>query len=50
MINNKKLIKTYMDQFNFQVDLDAIVGELPIGVRQKVEILKMVRYYLKWQD
>jgi simple sugar transport system ATP-binding protein len=38
----KKLIKTYMDQFNFQVDLSAIVGELPIGVRQKVEILKML--------
>jgi ABC-type uncharacterized transport system ATPase subunit len=38
----KKLIKTYMDQFNFQLDLNAIVGELPIGVRQKVEILKML--------
>jgi len=38
----KKLIKTYMDQFNFQVDLDSIVSELPIGVRQKVEILKML--------
>jgi general nucleoside transport system ATP-binding protein len=38
----KKVIKTYMDQFNFQLDLDAIVGELPIGVRQKVEILKML--------
>ncbi len=38
----KKLIQTYMDQYNFQLDLDAIVGELPIGVRQKVEILKML--------
>jgi len=38
----KKLIKTYMDQFNFQLDLNAIVGDLPIGVRQKVEILKML--------
>jgi simple sugar transport system ATP-binding protein len=38
----RKLIKTYMDQFNFQVDLDSIVDELPIGVRQKVEILKML--------
>ncbi|MDP8269709.1 MAG: ABC transporter ATP-binding protein [Candidatus Tenebribacter davisii] len=38
----KKLIKTYMDQFNFQIDLNAIVGELPIGLRQKVEILKML--------
>ncbi len=38
----KKLIKTYMDQYDFQVDLDAIVGDLPIGVRQKVEILKML--------
>lgn len=37
-----KLIKTYMDQFNFQLDLDAIINELPIGVRQKVEILKML--------
>ena len=38
----RKLIKTYMDQFSFQVGLDAIVNELPIGVRQKVEILKML--------
>jgi len=38
----KKLIKTYMDQYNFYVDLDAVVNDLPIGVRQKVEILKML--------
>lgn len=38
----KKLIKTYMDQYDFQLDLDAVVNELPIGVRQKVEILKML--------
>ena len=38
----KKLIHTYMDQYNFQLDLDAVVGELLIGVRQKVEILKML--------
>ena len=42
MAEKKKLIKTYMDQFNFQLDLDAIINELPIGVRQKVEILKML--------
>lgn len=39
---NRKLIQTYMDQFKFQVDLDAIVGDLPLGLRQKVEILKML--------
>lgn len=38
----KKLIQTYMDQYDFQIDLNAIVEELPIGVRQKVEILKML--------
>jgi general nucleoside transport system ATP-binding protein len=38
----RKLIQTYMDQFKFHVDLDAIVGDLPLGVRQKVEILKML--------
>jgi len=39
---NRKLIQTYMDQFKFQVDLDAVVDELPLGLRQKVEILKML--------
>ncbi len=38
----KKLITTYMDQFNFKLDLDATLDELPIGLRQKVEILKML--------
>jgi len=38
----RKLIQTYMDQFKFHVDLDAIVGDLPLGLRQKVEILKML--------
>jgi simple sugar transport system ATP-binding protein len=38
----KTLIQSYMDQYNFKVDLDAIVGDLQIGVRQKVEILKML--------
>lgn len=38
----RKLIQTYMDQFKFQVDLNAVVDELPIGLRQKVEILKML--------
>lgn len=40
--DKKKLIQSYMDQYSFQIDLDAIVDELPIGVRQKVEILKML--------
>ena len=38
----KKLIASYMAQFNFHLDMNAIVDELPVGVRQKVEILKML--------
>ncbi|MEA1971729.1 MAG: ABC transporter ATP-binding protein [Candidatus Cloacimonadota bacterium] len=42
MENKRKLIKKYMHQYSFNLDLDAIVDQLPIGVRQKVEILKML--------
>ncbi|MBT6994692.1 MAG: ABC transporter ATP-binding protein [Candidatus Cloacimonetes bacterium] len=38
----KILIQKYMKQFDFHINLDAIVDELPIGIRQKVEILKML--------
>ncbi len=38
----KKLITEYAEKYNFSVDLDAIVDKLPIGVKQKVEILKML--------
>lgn len=42
MQKKRKIINTYMDQYDFHIDLDAIINELPIGVRQKVEILKML--------
>jgi len=38
----RRLIQRYADQFHFQIDMDAVVDELPIGIRQRVEILKML--------
>lgn len=36
----KERIRELSDTFGLQVDPDAIVGELPVGLRQRVEIIK----------
>ena len=33
-------VKELSDRFGFDIDPDAIVGELPVGVQQRVEIIK----------
>ncbi len=33
-------VRDVADRFGFQVDPDAIVGDLPVGVQQRVEIIK----------
>jgi len=38
----KKELTAYIEKYHFQVDLDSIVDKLPIGLKQKVEILKML--------
>ncbi|MFD2177524.1 ABC transporter ATP-binding protein [Veronia pacifica] len=36
----RKALKEIEDKYGLQVDPDAVVGELPVGVQQRVEILK----------
>ncbi len=36
----RKRVREISDRFGFDVDPDAIVGELPVGVQQRVEIIK----------
>ena len=36
----RQTVRTLSDRYNFQVDPDAIVEDLPVGVQQRVEILK----------
>ena len=33
-------VRAVADRFGFQIDPDAIVGDLPVGVQQRVEIIK----------
>lgn len=36
----RQLVRTVSARFGFDVDPDAIVGDLPVGVQQRVEIIK----------
>ncbi|WP_456365707.1 ABC transporter ATP-binding protein [Thermococcus sp.] len=40
--NAKKKLQTLMDELNFQVPLDVPVENLPVGIQQRIEILKML--------
>ncbi len=40
LVEEKKKVSELCERFEISVDLDAEVGELPMGTRQKVEILK----------
>lgn len=37
---SRKKIQALIDEYNFNLDLDARVEELPVGVKQRVEIVK----------
>lgn len=36
----RELVRTISDKFGFEVDPDALVEDLPVGVQQRVEIIK----------
>jgi general nucleoside transport system ATP-binding protein len=36
----RALVRQISDRFGFEVDPDAVVGDLPVGVQQRVEIIK----------
>ncbi len=36
----RDMVRTISQQFGFNVDPDAVVGDLPVGVQQRVEIIK----------
>ncbi|WP_297069200.1 ABC transporter ATP-binding protein [Thermococcus sp.] len=40
--NARKKLQALMDELNFQVPLDVPVENLPVGVQQRIEILKML--------
>ena len=40
-------IKKISDEFNFEVDPDALIEELPVGIQQRVEIIRALIYDAK---
>ena len=40
MAEARRRVREISDRFGFEIDPDAIVGELPVGVQQRVEIIK----------
>jgi len=40
LVAARRELQRLEDDFGLEVDLDAVVGELPVGVQQRVEILK----------
>ncbi|TLN05030.1 ATP-binding cassette domain-containing protein, partial [bacterium] len=38
----RRLVKSKIDEFQFNLDPDALVGEISVAARQKVEILKLL--------
>jgi len=47
LVDAKAAIKRVSDEFNFEVDPDAIVENLPVGVQQRVEIIRALIYDAK---
>ena len=43
----KKKIKSLADEFKFDIDPDALIEDLPVGVQQRVEIIKALIYDAK---
>jgi simple sugar transport system ATP-binding protein len=43
----KKKIKALADEFKFHIDPDALIEDLPVGVQQRVEIIKALIYDAK---
>ena len=43
----KKKIKSIADEFKFEIDPDALIEEIPVGVQQRVEIIRALMYDAK---
>lgn len=43
----KKKIRTLAEEFKFDIDPDALIEDLPVGVQQRVEIIKALIYEAK---
>ena len=43
----KRKIKALADEFKFDIDPDALIEDLPVGVQQRVEIIKALMYDAK---
>ncbi len=43
----KKKIKQIADEFKFEIDPDALIEEIPVGVQQRVEIIRALMYDAK---
>ena len=43
----KRKIKALADEFKFDIDPDALIEDLPVGVQQRVEIIKALIYDAK---
>jgi simple sugar transport system ATP-binding protein len=43
----KQKIKKIADEFNFEIDPDALVENIPVGVQQRVEIIRALMYDAK---
>ena len=47
LVEIKTKIKKLSDEFKFDIDPDAIIEDLPVGVQQRVEIVKALMYDAK---
>jgi simple sugar transport system ATP-binding protein len=43
----KKKIKSIADEFKFEIDPDALIEEIPVGIQQRVEIIRALMYDAK---
>jgi simple sugar transport system ATP-binding protein len=43
----KRKIKQIADEFKFEIDPDALIEEIPVGVQQRVEIIRALMYDAK---
>lgn len=47
MVEAKAKIKKIADEFKFEIDPDALIEEIPVGIQQRVEIIRALMYDAK---
>ena len=47
MVDAKAKIKKIADEFKFEIDPDALIEEIPVGIQQRVEIIRALMYDAK---